>query len=389
MHGRMIHLLAICVFGAAAIALTADRCSAGRVVTLDGTLSGEMSISGGQLKIARHAVDFGQVLLLETDAALTQSEPYVVHFKDGQQWPVRIDRLVGKKLHLRSSVIGECDVEVALVRAIDFVANGGDVPKAASTAATPGGPIGVLSLDGAEPLPGSILWIDADRIAMQSPLGIIAIPRGRARRFLFSISDEGKSPGPIDQSAAPPSPPGTGDDDLYLRDGGIYRGKISIVAAGVELEAAMFNRISIPQGAIRGIVRDRAHVHFIDELPHQLVIRDLSGADKPGELVATASEAPLRQLLLAPGSALTIPTGAARFICTIATESGGRGDATLEISAAGKSLWRGTTRPGQEAQAVAIDIPGGADLRIEAKPAGAAHFPCGVVLNDAIIAARP
>jgi hypothetical protein len=96
-----------------------------------------------------------------------------------------------------------------------------------------------LYRDFGEPIPGKLLFMDPQRLTLQSPLGILTLQRESALRYVFADEKQETKPA----------------DELRLIDGSIFKGKLSIGEGQVEIDHEILGKLNLPLQAVRAIAR--------------------------------------------------------------------------------------------------------------------------------------
>jgi hypothetical protein len=282
-------------------------------------------------------------------------------------------------------VFGKHEADARRIAAVDFFSNsepGHDAP-------------GTLFRDQGEPIPGTLLWVDQSRRAIDSPLGVLTLPRQGVMRYVF----------PAARKTAVSAPPST--DEVGLMDGSILHGTARPVApttgcngtsiGGVRLEHPILGTLKLDARAVRSVVRLDGRAWSLARLVPQSVTsagpfglakkgpRSLSDVGGHGPFFASAltiqPETALRYRLdQAKGRALALRA-------RVEPIEGARGDARLLILAGGKTVAEREVVPGAGPDDIAVDLPA-TDVEIRVDFGRRIAFPCGVVLADALVVAR-
>jgi hypothetical protein len=324
----------------------AAAAAGGVVMTLDARLEGDVTFAEGAVTVGGKTVPWAQVIdVVHEPAVRTIPPPGAVYTVGGEIWRGEVLRLAGGRLAARFPLFGEREVSQKSVTAIEFA------PGAPSL-----GPIvhenlmtapGTLYREGAEPLPGTLLWIDHDRLAVDSPLGAVTLDRDGCLAFAFNR--EGLNL--LNQA---------GRDTVGLVDGTVLVGKVSVGDGVVRLEHATFGEVEIDAALVRHVAR------------HDPRVRRLPGCD----------------LLRAPSTCeMTLPTGrgrAATFVARLRPLPGAHGDARVCIAVGETVLLERAFGPRDDAVTLRRDVPAGGDLRITVDRGERLGFPCGVRIEDAM-----
>lgn len=346
------------------VVLFAIGVSADVVHTNGERLQGPLSVAPGEVRIGEKRIPLDQVVMLVRQTpGRTISAPHALRMRSGEVWHVDLVRVLAKKARFVSPLLGEKEVDLAAIAAIDFVLR----PEVHAAAAN------TLYRDEGEPIPGSIIWIDPTRIAVESPLGTLTLPRDGLLRYVFT-----------------PEAPAADGDELTLIDGTLMRGKARAGADGFELEHAMLGMVHIPMAAVRS-VRRHGIAQYVDQL--NVVQKDLLGAGEAqfvarGEAGETHQPFVNRFTLGPDASASMDVVQAGTLRMAIGPVRGARSAVSVKIVAAGKALWEKTIAPGDLPAEVGVNVPAGR-VSVEIRPAGQLRFPAGAALSDPRIEAGP
>ncbi len=215
-----------------ACALATFGCRADCVVTIKERIEGALTLQDGQMSIGGKTIAWDSVSTISrSDAPATLKSSRVVRLKNGEIWSVEISGLVAKKMTIDSPAFGTQRLEIALIAGIDFVQN---LEWDSGLAA------GVLYRGKTQPIPGEIMWIDRDKISLNTSLGALTLQRDGLTRYVFSTEIKD----PVDAF-----------DEIALRDGSIFKGKAALNGTNVELIHAILGKLYFPLSALRSVVR--------------------------------------------------------------------------------------------------------------------------------------
>ncbi len=309
-------------------------------------------------------VGFEQVLLAVREAPSSLSQPQTIHLKSGERWMVECRRLALKKLRVYSPLFGERDIDAARLAALDFIVRP-DVRGAAAN---------TLYRQEGEGVPGTVLWIDAARLAIETPLGVLTLPREGCLRYVFAAD------------AAPAL--AAGQDLVTLIDGSIFLGKAKIVSAAIEIEHELLGTVTLPLGAIRSIQRNPPGATYIRSATVKQA--ELIAPAQPEKTAALADEESGRPwmrstLLEAKSSArLAMPKDAASFSAVVQCT----GQSIVKIRAGSKVLAEKKIARNDPPCLLTADVAGSAELAIDVDFDGTMTFPCGIILADPLVLGR-
>ncbi len=363
--------------------------SAGVVHTADARLEGDVAFADGQVTVGGQAVAWDAVLAVVPVARAP--EPVVggtVRWAGGEVWRADLVALSAGRATLSFGRFGRHEADAVRLAAVDFF-----------PADTPGQDApGTLFRDQGEPIPGTLLWVDQSRLAIDSPLGVLTLPRQGVMRYVFP------SPGSV--SPAPASA-----DEVGLMDGSILRGTARPVAGGVQLEHRVLGALRLDAGAVRSVGRLGGRAWDLARLvPQSATAPGLLGKASPERPAIGGTTFPpfrgagsfragmgsagaLSAMTVQPETALRYRLDQAggralAFRARVGPVEGARGDVHLRILAGGKTVAERDVSPGARAADIAVNLPG-AEIEIKVEFGSRIAFPCAVVLEDAFVVARP
>lgn len=369
----------MCLVAALAVAQAPARAD---VVQARGArLEGGLGFADGQLAVAGKPVAWKDVLyVIRAQRTRSIRAPEALRMTSGELWFVDLQSLSGKTLKVRFMLSGAREIDLKLVHAIDFLP-GLEPPR-------PEDKVGALHREKGEPIPGSLLWIDSDRLAIDSPLGVLTLDRSGSSRYLFG------------NKLAP-----SGDShEVSLVDGTTLRGKVAPVKGGVEIEHAVLGKLVIPERALRSVLRrvDGA-VSLAAIAPRSVKAVPLVASGVAPEVVRYAESGGtpawpgglecLRGIRIQPKTTVTyrLPGQGGRkavLMTTLSPVGRARGDVQVRFAAGGKAILERKLGPEHKSETLALDVPAGADLAVEVDFGPRIAFPCGVMLGDPHVVLR-
>ena len=339
---------------------------------LQGRLEGHVRFLADHLTVGDKSVRWEDLLyVVQEPAGRWLGAPQAVRLTNGEVWGADILGLSAKKLQLRFALFGKREIDPGLVAALDFLPR---LPADGALKAK------TLYREEGEPIPGQLLWVDERRIAIDSPLGVLTVPRQGVSRYVFS--------------RGLPLGPKPNEDEVGLVDGTRLRGTLKPGARLVELEHAVLGKLSIPEQAVQFIRRHPPSALYLAEVAFQSVdAAPLVSQPVPPEKVEyepgagpEGAQCP-RGLRIWPKC--TVRYGLARpagqklaFRAAVGPVDGARGDVRVRISAAGKALFEKDFAPEDKAEALSLDVPQGDQLAIEVDFGARMRFPCGIALGE-------
>ena len=342
------------------------------VQTLQGRIEGATQFKADGLAAGTQSVRWDDVVYLVRDSVgRTLPAPQTVRLANGEVWGAELLGVAAKRIRLRFSLFGKQEIDLGLVSALEFVPG---------LSADPSLKPNTLYREEGEPIPGSLLWIDEKKIAMDSPLGVLTMPRHGASRLVLSKG--------LPTAARP------NEDEVGLIDGSVLRGTLRPGAGQVVLDHAVLGKVPIPAGAVRFVWRHPASVVYLAELVRQSVDAvPLIAQTVPPETV-TYGAGPSRE---AAGSARGIriwPKCTVRYATgkaggqkvllrtTVGPVDGARGDVRVRIAAGDRALFEKEFAPEDKGESLSLEVPDGGLLVFEVDFGKRMRFPCGAALGE-------
>lgn len=349
------------------------------VQTSTARIEGKLALADGTLQAAGKPIAWSDVLFVirESDARSIRP-PEALWTPSGEVWLCHVASLTAGKLRARLPLLGERELDASALRALDFLPT---LPPP-----EPADKPGTLYRVKGEPVPGRLMWVEEQRLAIDSPLGVLTLSREGLARYLFT--------------SGPKPSPGT-EDEVSLVDGSVLRGRAMPGKGALELEHAILGRLSVPERLLRSILRRPASaVYVAEQAPARVDAVPLVAKGKPPEALAYLTHGDSRAwpgVLMAIRAVRIEPKCSAswrlpriqgqrpRLLATVAPIEGMRGDVKLRLLAAGKTLLERELGPASKREAVAVELPLDAELAVEVDFGPALRFPCGVVLGDPVV----
>jgi hypothetical protein len=327
-----------------ALALAAAPAAAGVVQTLGERLEGEVTFADGAVEVAGRSVPWAHVIDVVHDSPIrTIPPPGAVRTVGGEVWRGEVLRLAAGRLTVSLALLGEREVTLDRVAAVEFAPppeNGTAAPRARA------GPGTLLRQEG-EPLPGTLLWIDAGRLAIDSPLGAVTLDRDGCLAYVFHRDGGAAAEG--------------GKDRLTLVNGTILAGTASPGDGVVHVEHAAFGKVEVDASLVRRLERHDPRVRRLawDGPMHAPCNREV-------DLVRQAGRA-------------------ATLVARLTPLAGARGEARVWLAAAGAVLDEFVVRPESAAVPLRLELPPDArHVAVEVNFGRRIGFPCGVRVEDAM-----
>jgi len=342
----------------------------------DDRLRGSLRWSGEELYVGDRRLDPASVRSLSLEVAQADPEPSSgsVVFRNGERWQCEIQSLAKGKLTIHGSLPGTRTVEMSSVHSLHF----GPVPaRNPQVVYRPG----MLYRTTGSPVPGKIAWIKKDDLALDSALGILPIPRQGLLAYVFPDS--------------PVKPPSSGLDEIGLRDGSLFFGKVGFESGKVVLDRSGEEPLRVPWAKLHYLIRSGKETFWLNGLASSSM--ESHGPLGPGEGVLgmdyrRASEPSLFALRVLPKTRLSyrIPTGfpAGKTLLQthLAPLPNSRGTVTFTLSVGGKEFYRKRFAPDSIPEKLSIPLPKGDELTVLVDFEERIVYPCGVDMHDAHLA---
>ena len=360
---------------AVAAALWIAPASAGVVQTAAGRREGKVTVAPAGLVVDGKVHNLADVLLVRFHRPYqTLRQPSVVRLVNGEVWRGRIVGLQGGRVKISSPLLGLREADAGEVACLEFRAN---LPALRDPATQ------TLYRDKGEPLPGELIWVNEEQVAVDSLLGALPLPRSGVRRYVMAREE-----------VVPLAPD---EAEVAFLDGTVLRGKLTLGKDKVTVAHRHLGRIEAPAAAVRSIVRRLPGVSHLTDLPYRLTValplsaKKVSGAPLgEGEGPARRRGGYLRSLTVLVGSEFqyTLPASdkSVRLLGALGRMPGGLGDARVEILAEGKTVLDQTIAPSQHGdQRLSVDLGKAKTFTIRVTFGRRLRFPCGVTFGDPIL----
>ena len=339
-------------------------------------LRGSLRWSGEELYVGDRLLDPASVRSLSLGAVQSDAKPVSgsVVFRNGERWQCEIESLAKGKLTIHGSLPGVRTIDISSVHSIHF----GPVPEQAPE------PVyrpGMLYRTTGSPVPGKIAWIKKDDLALDSALGIFPIPRQGLLAYVFP-----------DSPVKPPSPE---LDEIGLRDGSLFFGKIGFEAGKVVLDRSGEEPLRVPWAKLHYLIRSGKETFWLNGLASSSL--ESHGPLGPGEGVLgmdyrRASEPSLFAIRILPKTRLSyripssFPAGKSLLQTHLAPLPNSKGTVTFTLSVSGKEFFRKRLAPGSIPEKLSILLPKGDELTVGVDFEERIVYPCGVEMHDAHLA---
>lgn len=352
--------------------LVPSAINAGTIETASGRFEGKITFLPDTVKVGDKQIAFADILYLLADPASDRPpSPHLVRLKNGEVWAGQIVSGSSKKIDVRSDWYGQKAFDRDLISALEFV------PRRPAPAGTKPR---TLYRERHQPLPGDLMWMEADSLGMDSPLGAITIKRQGLVRYVMSNE--------------PGTSPASDLDEVGLVDGNIYHGRLTAKDGQLSLEHDAGGQATFPADAVSFVVRHNPGLIEFPQLSSQVVPTGENALDK-GKRSAIANPP------LAGGSGSRFIRGVRiepkmqiryalpkrdgqKLLCraTLHPIAGALGDTRIRFLVGKKVVLDETLAPTTGRQPVDVQLPDGDELHIEIDFGPLLRFPCGVLLQD-------
>ena len=369
--GIMLLLGAADVFGARGVVLTRST-----------RLEGDLAMQAATIQVGTNVVPWSSVLYVLFDPEVRTFPPsHRAQCVHGEEWLGEIVALSAAQLTFRFALFGTCKVAGTNLAFIDFSPN---VPR--PTLKNPG----TLYLREGEPLSGTLVWIDANQLAIDSPLGVLTLPRERVLRYVFPAHD-------------PRQVKGAAGDEVRLVDGTILQGWMRFETNQVTLRHPSLGELTIPAGVIRSISKSSPGTARLADLRPDSVPSQGLFASSPGEghVICERQDEPqstrqdfLTSMTIGPKTTLRYRLGdeftnGTTFRALFGAAPQGRGSARITLLAGTNSLLEREFKGGEAPGPVTVPVPATRELTLQVDFGSRIGFPCGVTLADAFLLTNP
>ncbi len=289
-----------------------------------------------------------------------------VKFKNGEVWFCTITAIENQKIKIQTRFAGTQSLSLSQISMLEF--------NKKEMSPENGNQPGTLYRSEGEPIPGKLIWIRQKDIAIESPLGIIPIPRQGVRRFVVSNEN-------LQQIK--------NLDELSLTDGTKVMGNITIEEGGDHFSMIhpIVGKLRFPINNVHSLKRNPKNVVWLSDL----IAKEYKAAGPiippPAPKSLKPSELALNALKINPTSKITyevpkLGDGKIIFRSTIFPSEGNRGSATTSLVSVEKNIVTNID-PKSKGQLIQINIEPGSVLELEVNFQGRLIFPCAVELRDA------
>lgn len=344
----------------------------GLALTTTGPQTGSLAVADGKLTSSQKPLATEGVLLAinvsdsPEEPAPNTRPPSAVQLISGEIWPAQIMGLEGKTLAINSPLIGQRKLPLEGIASIEFQYT--DAPAAREP--------GHLYRTGAEPIPGTLVWIRDKDIAVDCPLGVIPVDRPVVERYVIA------KPKPADPSST---------DVVGLVGGGLLRGKASFAGNQIVVTHSILGELKLDWKTVAYLQRNGPGIDWLEDLAMAVDERDPLSLPPPAPQWNDGDgETHLRALRIMPDTV-------ARFV--LKTNAGGKGRLQAEIAAVrgcrtpmkvtilvgDTAIWNQTIAAGSAPVPLSLEFSAAKQLAIKVEFAGPPAFPCGIELRDPLV----
>jgi len=371
-HVSVDHIIQSDAAAASRIIRTGVSAFRGAAQTRSGRMEGDIQLRGGVLRVDGKPAPLEAVHFVVMPVCSThRPQPHVVRLVNGEVWRVQIGSLSGDKLAVRGGLFDHQVVDVASLAALDFAP--------AADLSSPPRP-GVLYRTEGRPIPGTLVWIKENDIAVDCPLGILPLPRAGLVRYVFPRRDTKRQP--------------SIEDEIALRDGSILRGRLSFEGRKVILEHPILETVSLPWDDVRYLIRGNREMTWLTDLPRTQTetLGPLAPPLEPRPLdLRQTEESFLSVVRVNPKTVaryqLPAGSGGRRIFRTVLVPAGGcRGEMTVSLEVSGQAIFQCELSSGDPPQNLSLPLPTGDELVVRVDFGKRLAYPCGVDFRDAHVA---
>ncbi len=337
--------------------------ASGRAQMLTGRLDGAAQIADGRLLVGGKAVDLADLLLLETGVRCASDfSGKRLELVNGDVLSADVLGFDKGKLTIKHALFGKIEVAVSNVAQALFMP--GPTIKAAP---------GVLVHSGGSKIPGELLWLRDDNIAIKCKLGVVPLPRARVRAYVFARS----------------APPATAGDTVVLADGSTLSGTLTLSGQNVVLTHGVLGPMKLAVTDVARVTRSVPGVTRLTGLRGE--IRERVGPIRPPAplVVNSASGATLRMF---PRTVMRykLPKSkqTKRFRATLAPVANSRVPMTVRIRTKDKN-WTYTVAADSVGVDIDVELGRAAGMDITTDCSGKISYPCGIQWRNAFLVEAP
>lgn len=331
-------------------------------------ISGPFNLKEGKITNDKNeSTPFENTLSIFTNKPVNfQANVDFIRLKNGEFWSCKITGIEDQKINVQTTFAGNQSIPLNQIRMLEF-------NKKAKGPENGNQPGTLYRLQG-EPIPGKLIWIREKDIAIESPLGIIPIPRQGIRRFVVSDQNSQET---------------NSRDELALTDGTRIRGDVIIDDAGDHLSVThdIVGKLRFPLNGIHSLKRRPKNVAWLSDLRAKTYKATGPIIPPPSPKIIKSLKSSITSLKINPQSRITysvpeLSPGQILFRSTIVPGQGNRGSVVTSLGSLNKNT---TTNidPDSKEQLVQIMMEPGSELELKVNFQGRLIFPCAIELRDA------
>ena len=331
-------------------------------------INGPFNLKDGKIiNDKNESTPFENTLSLFTNKPVKfQGNADFIRLRNGEVWYCKITGIENQSITVQTSFAGNQSIPMNQISMLEF----NKKEKSPDNGKQPGT---LYRLVG-EPIPGKLIWIREKDIAIESPLGIIPIPRQGIRRFVVSNENLGGT---------------DARDELALSDGTRIRGDISIDEAGNHLSLThdIVGKLRFPLNGIHSLKRRPKNVAWLSDLRAKTYKATGPVMPPPSPKLIKSLKSSITSLKVNPESRITysvpeLSPGKIIFRSTIVPGQGNRGSVITSLGTLNKNTIT-NINPDSKEQFVQIMIEPGSELELKVNFQGRLIFPCAIELRDA------
>jgi hypothetical protein len=309
-----------------------------------------------------------------------------VYLANGEVWCAQIHELRAGTVSVEADLWGTTPLALEQVRGFEFLRRA--VPGRQYEPET-------LYRESGEPIPGALLWLDREHIAVSSPLGVLKLKRAGAVGYWFRRA-------PVHPAELQKK----GTDEIRLVDGSVLQGTVAFGAQGVHLKHPLVGDVTIPSAAWRSVTRRRATWLSLGEMqPSSVEAYGLVLPTPPTRpFYVTRGDTPgtwphrrrgrgfLTSLRVLPRCTLSYTINwlgekPLRLRALVGMTAASKGGATVRVVAGGATLFEATLTAGAARTPVDVVLPKTGRFSIAVDFTERLRFPCEVELADPLVVA--
>ena len=337
-----------------------------------GRHEGELNWKDGKLHLSEKPIRWEDVRSISRQSQVGRSSPgQAVQFLNGETWQVEILTMTKGKLTLKGETYGQRTVELSSVRSLEFSPSSELVVKSRP---------GILYRSSSRPVPGKLIWIKKEDVAIDCPLGIVPLPRQGLVRYILPGTNAKKIVG------------AERGDEIGLRDGSILMGQVHVEGEQIILRHPTLEAISVPWENLRYLIRSSEEAQWLTDLDEP----DVKSFGPLGSGIGTEH----LDLRRTPASSLSIVRVTPQTVLRYNLESsasksdrrlraklamipGSTGDALLSFSVGGTEFFSKALSKRDDSIDLNLPLPAGKELAVKVDFGERLAYPCGIELHDA------